>query len=270
MLRDLEKFRGIAIFGSAYRIMLESDSHAPGSVDRVLMREMVKLCHETIDFLYSVYTPMKVQYEKGSRPALDHYVEDIIGRASSRERIVENIARFTSRLQEKAEQDLDKIQIGGMEEEIIERGSDWCTDLARVGCVLCQVAGFPSRLTTLIDTKKAYSGHVIIEVYRGKVWGAVDPTTNVIYRYRNGKPTTTWQLMNNPELVKQHFRGESTPYTNPNRFREAAITNYFVWRWKDYDYSVSGVNDYYRSILEMAEKGWPGGQRWLHDEDKST
>jgi len=247
-------FRGIGIFGPAYRMMLENDSHAPSSVDNVLLREMVKLCSETVDFLYSTHTPVDVQYEKGSRPKLDLYVEDI-GKASSEEGIIENIAQFTSRLQDIAEQDLDKVQVGGMEEEIIERGSDWCTDLARVGCVLCQVAGFPSRLISLVDAKKAYSGHVIIEVYRARVWGAVDPTTNVIYRHRNGKPATTWQLMNDTKLVDQHFRDESTPYTNPNQFREAAITNYFVWRWKEHDYTMSCVNDYYRSILASDNSG---------------
>jgi len=232
------------------------------------MEEMVKLCPETVDFLYSSYTSVEVQYEKGIRPELESYIQNITSEASDWD-VVERIAQFTSSLQEKAEQDLDKVQVGGMEEEIIERGSDWCTDLARVGCVLCQVAGFPSRLIALINPKKAYCGHVIIEVYRTGVWGAVDPTTNVIYRYQNGKPATTWQLMNDPKLVEQHYRDESTPYTSPDWFREAAITNYFVWRWKEYDYTASGVNDYYRSILEMSEKGWPGGQRWLHGEDRS-
>jgi hypothetical protein len=33
---DLERYRGIGQFGRAYRIMLENDAHAPGSVDRVL------------------------------------------------------------------------------------------------------------------------------------------------------------------------------------------------------------------------------------------
>ena len=27
------------------------------------------------------------------------------------------------------------------------------------------------------------------------------------------------------------------------------------------------MNDYYRSILSMADRGWPGGLRWLHGED---
>ena len=269
-MKDVERFRGIGQFGPAYQVMLENDSHAPGSVDRVLLEKMVKLCHETVDYLYSEYTSQKILYKKGTRPKLELYLKNIVAESPSDEAIIEGIARFTSSLQEKAESDLDQMQVGGIEEEIIERGSDWCTDLARISCVLCQIAGFPARIIILANTEKAYSGHVVIEVYRAGVWGTVDPTTNVIYRYPSGKPASTWDLMNDPQLIKMHYRDESTFYTNPGRFRAGAIINYFIWRWKDYDYTVSGVNDYYRSILKMANKGWPGGQGWLHGEDKRT
>jgi transglutaminase-like putative cysteine protease len=270
MFKGIERFRGIKQFGQAYGVMLENDSHAPGSVDRVLMQEMVKLCSETSGYLYSAHTPIEVLYERGTRPKLESYVENLTAQAASDEEVVEEISQFTSRLQEKAEQDLDKVRIGGLEEEIIERGSDWCTDLARVGCVLCQIVGLPSRLVTLVDVEKPYSGHVIIEVYRAGVWGAVDSTTNVVYRHASGNPATTWELMNDPKLIGLHWRDESTPYTNIGQFRAAAISNYFVWQWKEYNYTVSGVNGYYRLILEMADKGWPDGLRWLHGEDRAT
>lgn len=248
-------------------MMIENDSHASGSVDRVLGENMLKLCSQTVEYLYSDYTPIKQHYKRGSRPKLESQVKEIIYKSSKYEEMVVKITQFVSRLHEKAEQDLDKVQIGGLEEEIIERGADWCTDLARVGCVLCQVAGLPTRTVTLINTEKAYSGHVILEVHRTGVWGAVDPTTNVIYRHDNDYPATTWELMNDPKLVKQHWRDESMAYTKAEQFRAAAIVNYFVWQWKEYNYTISGVNEYYRSILKMSDKGWPGGLRWLHNED---
>ncbi|MBE3576189.1 MAG: hypothetical protein IMX00_00585 [Limnochordales bacterium] len=40
-----------------------------------------------------------------------------------------------------------------------------------------------------------------------------------------------------------------------------------VWEREKYNYDPSGLNPYYRSILEMAERGWPAGLRWLHGED---
>ncbi len=264
---DISRYQGLAQFGPAYRVMLENDAHARGSVDRVLMENMVRLCTETADYLYSEYTPTETFYSKGARPQLEHYVEKILQTCDSDEKCVESIARFTGGLQGRACQDLDLLEIGGTEEEIIARGSDWCADVARVGCSLCQVAGFPARIVYLVDTEKAYSGHVSMEVFRTGVWGAVDPLTDVLHRHSGGSPASTWALVNDTQLVERHFRGESTPYTTPGQFRAAAISNYFLREQTAYDYTVSGINEYYRSILEMSEQGWPGGLRWLHGED---
>jgi hypothetical protein len=56
-------------------------------------------------------------------------------------------------------------------------------------------------------------------------------------------------------------------YSQPEQFRAAAIANYSVADRDGYDYTVSGVNDTYRSILTESARGWPGGLRWLHGED---
>ena len=44
---NLERFRGIGQFGPAYRKTMENDAHAPGSVDRLLLQRMVRLCRDT-------------------------------------------------------------------------------------------------------------------------------------------------------------------------------------------------------------------------------
>ncbi len=266
-MTNLSEYQGIGQFGKAYKFMFENDPHCPGSVDRVLFENMTRVCSETSDCLYKEYTPTRSFYEQGTRPKLQHYVQEVTAGCHSDEECIEAMSEFTSGLRENASGDLNTILFGGTEEEIITRGSDWCPDVARVGCVLCQVAGFPSRMVYLIDPDKAYSGHAIIEVYRAKVWGAVDTLTNVVYRHSTGEPASTWDLMNNPQLIECHWRGESTPYTTVDQFREAAVSNCFVWRWWDYDYTVSRINDYYRSILEMSDQGWPGGLRWLRGED---
>jgi hypothetical protein len=118
----------------------------------------------------------------------------------------------------------------------------------------------------LADTQKAYSGHDIVEVYRCGVWGAVDPSTSVIYCHGDGAPATTWNLMGDPSLVEAHG---PAAHTNPGQFRRAAIANYFVWQRGAHTYAVSRLNNYCRSILEMSDKGWPGGLRWLHGEDEA-
>lgn len=263
----LSRYQGTGQFGLAYQIMLENDPHAPGSVDRVLMERMIRLCPETAPYLYTEYTPTQVRYEKGSRPEIERYVGAAISGCRSDEERLEGLVTFTSSLGEAAHQDLDAMRVGGTEEEIIARGSDWCADVARVGCVLCQVAGFPARLVYLADTQRAYSGHVIIEVFRWGAWGAADPATAVVYRHPDGRPASTWDLMNQPHLIQAHWRGAATPYTTVEQFRSAAISNYFVSDRQNYDYTISPINAYYRAILEMSHQGWPGGLRWLHGED---
>jgi len=267
---DISAYQGISRFSRAYRVMAENDTHAPGSVDRVLLNEMVRLCPETAGYLYNRFTPTKVSYKKGTRPVLEKYVEEISSACNNEEELVDGVARFTSGLGEAADVDIDSMLFGGTEEEIIERGSDWCTDVARVGCILCQVVGLPSRIVYLADTEKAYHGHAIIEVFRAGAWGAVDSVTSVVYRHPSGKPASTLDLMNSPDLINAHYTGKLTYYSNPGQFREAAVSNYFVSDWKNYDYTVSRVNPYQRSILEMSDKGWPGGFRWLHGEEEQA
>lgn len=269
-MTDLRQYMGTSQFGPAYRIMLENDAHAPGSVDRVLMERMVRLCPQTSAYLYTEHTPTQITYRRGLRPELERYVDQIAADCSSDEDEIAAIARFCSDLGKTAPQDLDEMLVGGTEEEIVRRGSDWCTDVARVGCVLCQIAGFPARLVYLADTDQAYSGHDIIEVHRDSTWGAVDPTTAVIYRHPEGTPASTWELMNRPEWIEAHRRATSAFYTRAGQFRSAAISNYFVGEWEDYDYTISPINSYYRSILEMSDQGWPGGLRWLHGEDTES
>ena len=258
---NLSEYTGLNQFGPAYQIMLENDSHASGSVDCVLMTRMIRICQETAEYLYTAYTPTEIK--KGARPELERYVNDACENDEDR---IRGIASFCSGLSAKVEgQSLDDMLFGGSEEEIIQRGSGFCTDIARVGCALCQVAGFSSRMVFLADTVQAYSGHVLIEVHRDGIWGTVDTSTNVIYRYPDGKPVTTWELMNNTRLIEAYQR-DNAIYTYTGQFRSAAISNYFIG--EKYDYTVGKLNDYYRSILEMSDRGWIGGLRWIHGEDK--
>ena len=263
------RYKGIGQFGRAYQIMLENDCNAAGSVERVLLGRMVRLCPETAGYLYGRYTPPELHYQRGSRPELEGHLEVAVADCGSDEEKIAGICRFCHGLQARATDDLEEMQVGGTEEAVIRRGSDWCTEVARVGCVLCQIAGLPARMVYLFDTGRAYSGHAMTEVFRDGVWGAVCPHTDVIYRRPDGRPASVWELKKNAGLIEAHARAEGRTYTRVGQFRGAAVSNYFVWEWEQYDYTVSRINDYYRSILEMESEGWPGGIRWLHGEDLS-
>ena len=246
--------------------MLENDTHAQGSVDRELAASMVRLCEETAAHLYNAYTDLHVGYVTGSRPALEESLSEITLTAVAPGQLISAIANFTQGLAGKRPRGLDALRFGGTEEQIIARGSEWCTDLARVGCALYQVGGYPSRIVFLFNLAAAYSGHVIVEVYRSETWGAIDTNSAVVYQKDDGAPATTWELMNDAQLVNRH-KGPEAWYTQPEQFTAAGIANYPVRDAQRYDYTVSGVNDYYRAILTMGGQGWPGGLRWLHGED---
>lgn len=265
---DISGYEGSGQFGPAYQFMLDNDTHAPGSVDRMLIERMVRLCSETADYLYGDFTPTELRYEVGSRPQMEDCLRQAGADRGDEEERVERICGFCAELGQRGTDDLDQIRFGGTEEQIVQRGSDFCGELARVACVLSQIAGVPARMVMLADTRKAYWGHVIIEAFRAGVWGAADTTTNVVYRHRDGRPATTWELMNDPRLIEAARRGTETIYTTPGTFRAAAIANYLAGDWRKYDYAVCGANDYYRSILDMSMRGWPGGIRWLHGEDE--
>jgi transglutaminase-like putative cysteine protease len=265
---DLDAFRGTVVFGRAYQFMLEHDTHATGSADREIVDATIRLCPETAEYLYRAHTPLDVGYVRGSRLQLEAIVSRCLRAAASTEEQVSAIARFTRGLGQHAEQDLDEMQVGGTEEQIVERGTNWCTDVARVACVLYQIAGFPCRIVHLFDLDQAYSGHVVVEVHRAGVWGAVDSNTGVVYRHAKGTPATTWDLMNDPSLVLAH-QGPGAWYTSVGQFRAAGISNYFCWEAGKYDYTISGLNEYYLAILTMADQHWPGGLRWLYGEDNA-
>jgi transglutaminase-like putative cysteine protease len=230
---------------------------------------MVRLCRETADSLYtSSFTPLEVRYIRGTRPKLEAILDSLCTTGQGSEEGLAAIVEFTRRLGDGAEQDLKKVRIGGTEEEIIGRGSDWCTDVARVACALCQVAGFPCRIVNLFDIEQAYSGHVIVEAHRAGHWGALDSSTGIVYETADGLPASVWDLMNTPGLVEERRKNPRAFYSTSGQFRAAGIANYFVWESSRYDYAVTRINDYYFSILSMSSKGWPGGLRWLHGENE--
>lgn len=250
--------------------MIRRDPHAPRSMDRKLLARMVGLDSTTTWVLYSRAPRPRPAYELGTRPVLEALVSGIAPLHFGVEARVRALAQFLSRMRPATPVDVVGLRFGGTEEEIIARGSDWCTDVARVACALFQIAGFPSRIVFLANTSKAYSGHAIVEVFRQRRWGAVDPLHGVVYCLGKAVPATTWELMSRNELVDRHFRGKVIRRTRRGQFRAAAIVDYPLSRTAHQRYPVSKVSRYYRSILRMSNRGWPGGLRWIHGEDESS
>jgi transglutaminase-like putative cysteine protease len=261
---DLCAARGPDVLGRAYATLLAHDVHTEGSVDRVLWSSMVLISEPSMAMLYA--PPPPVRYAAGSRPVLEARVAALCADAEDVETFLERTGAAFAAVAASDDTPIDDAVFGGTEEEILERVTDWCVDVSRATCALCQVAGFPARLVALADLDVAYSAHQIVEVYRGGAWGALDPISGVVYRYPDGRLASVRDLQRDPDLVDSHA-SRAAIYTRPGQFRSAAIFTYDIGDADRFDYSVSRVNDYYRSILEHAAIGWPNGLRWLHGED---
>jgi transglutaminase-like putative cysteine protease len=265
----LRTCQGIDQFGPAYGVMLRQDSPDPGSADRRALENMIRVCDATAEYLYSDYTPTDIRCKKGSRPGLEEALRSAGADEGEAPRRIRRIARFCRRLGARvAGQAPADVRVGGREEEIIARGSDWCSDISRVACALCCVAGIPARIVFQANPNRPYNGHVIIEAYRQGQWGAVDPTCNVVYRRADKSPASVWELMNAPDLVRAHYRNEGTLYANPDQFSLSAIVNYDLVASADLHGEAAPLSEYSLRVLEMSVAGWPGGRRWLFGEEQ--
>ncbi len=259
--------RGLGVFGPAYANLFARDPHADGSVDRVLQARMVCWSPATHARFYGRPAPARSRYRAGSRPGLERCLRAWGGDRRDDEPFVDALARFTSHLRPRGADDPDALRFGGTEEAILRRGSDWCTDVARVAAALAQAAGRPARLVALADLRRAYSGHMIVEVARGRRWGALDPLTGVVYRTAAGRPLSVAQLRRDPARLRAYARKYRTELSAPAQFRGVAFVGYPIERRADFRYPVSRISPYYRAVLALAADGWPGGRTWRFGED---
>lgn len=265
--------KGIGSFGKQYEIMYKNDVQAEGSVVRTLFEQMIKLDDISVEYLYNSYTDLGNRYKSGSRVLFENIVDAIKGQTDSE--TVDNIILYCRNIVENCDTDTDNMVFGGTEEEIVERGTYWCTDIARVACVMFQVAGFPSRMITTANTKFAYCGHELAEVYYNGKWGVTDPTSGVVVRHQDGTPASAWEIHNDCNVANKIFYQQSPEsekesyflYSPGEQYESVGISNYYVDEKENYDYTTSMVNDYCKEILKHSDEQWAGGIRWIHGED---
>ncbi len=264
---SLAMFRGARGFPRPYQMMFRSYPTPEGSVEHVLLDRWLYLCEATKDVLYSDEMPSRPRYRQGERPEIERFVWDVCEAERDPIVVVDRIRTGLARLAEGTNIPWPDLRFGGTEEEILARGTNLCGDLSRLACIAYQVAGLPSRLVFLADPLRPYYGHGIVEVWRDGAWGAVDCLSNVVYRHADGGPASVWDLQQDPGLIVRHQHGDFTTYVQPGQFRHAAIVDYPIEERPGFSYGVGRVTPYYAAILEMADRGWPGGSRWLHGED---
>lgn len=240
--------KGYGVFGKAYETMLRNDLHDLNSIDHKLIREMILLEADSYPVLY------------GARPAapdmkahgLYNFAQSFRGGSDSV--TIQSILDYTSKIASDFSLSFEEMRFGGTEQEILSRGTDWCADMARVAVVLLNCLTIPARILYLANVEKAYNGHVIVEAFYEGKWGVIDPIYG--YSFYEREPLDAYTLMREPD----HLKAYDAQYRD--HFRKIAISQYDPLD-TDHDYSVSGINDYYRTLLSAAHNG-----RWLMGEDE--
>ena len=226
--------KGIGIFGKQYEYGYKHETHAPGSVVRVIFDEMIKLDADSYNFLYQSYTDLRSYYQAGSRPYLENIAATLIDETDAA--TIDRIIQYCKSIVDSCETATEDFIYGGSEEEVIARTSYWCTDIARVACILFQIAGFPSRIIVTANTKFPYCGHVIAEVYTDGKWCVTDPNTGVVIRYEDGCPASAWDVHLDYDIANRVYlrsdpnrmEGNAIFFPPGEQFESVGIANYYV------------------------------------------
>jgi len=154
-------------------------------IDREQAQGMIRLCPETEAILYGDYSPTRIRYRRGSRPALESIASKFAGDAAER---VLAAMRWT------AKNVVHPHFLGPLpadralsEEGIIDSKCGWCNEQCRVFIGLCEVMNIPARLAFLFH-KNSRTAHTASEVYIDGKWAFHDVT----YKLRVSLPDGTF------------------------------------------------------------------------------
>lgn len=254
------------VFGPAYAAMYANDLHAPGSVDRVIWDRMVLVCERTTAKLYEA--PSSSAYRAGSRPGLEARVAFLPRVQENAEAFLDALGTWFAETAARDETPIDEAVFGGTEEQIVERVTD-LVRRPRPGGVCFMPGSWPPGTTRHRRQHQSRLQRTRTDrSFPLRGMGSPLPHHRRDLPPQRGPASQCCRSAGRPGPGPSlaHQRG-GAPYTFPEQFATAAIATYAVADADSYDYTTSGVNAYYRSILAQAAKGWPGGLRWLHGED---
>ncbi|MDI9530725.1 MAG: transglutaminase domain-containing protein [Chloroflexota bacterium] len=237
---------GYGVFGKAYEVMYAHDLHNPASIDHELMKNMILLDDQSAAILYS----RVVRHNYGGHE-LYQFAQQF--KASIEKETIQNVLRYTQEIAAAFDTDFDDMLFGGTEKQILDRGTDWCSDMARVGAVLLQCLGIPCRMLYLANPGKAYNGHVVNEAFYEGRYGVVDFIYG--YQFYDRTPKSAFEIQRNPEILAAY------PESYQGLFSAIAISEYDPCTPGN-NYSISRPNDYYLKLIHTDHENM-----WLMGED---
>lgn len=173
------------------------------SIEFQLRRRQVLLCPQTVDFLYRQYTPPDVRYQPGTRPVLEQTVREVTATCHDQQDKALALMRFCRDLYRKRKHiPFEDYVYGGTEEQLISKGEILCEALGRLFVSLCEVAGIPARIVM-----HDLGGHICAEARVEGRWGYLDPTTGVYALHPDGTLASTWEIWQDPALLRRQDSG---------------------------------------------------------------
>ncbi len=251
--------RGYDVFGKEYGVMFKNDLHALDSIDHQFLKDMILVDEQSVKLLYEA-TP-KIPYDV-KRHELFEFSQRF--KFSSEIETIRSILNFTSNIALNYDINFSEMIFGGKEKDIIKRGTDWCADMARVGCVLLQCNNIPVRIVHIVNINKAYYGHVVCEAFFNDGYGMCDFIYGVLGY--DDIPISAWEMRLNKDLVTKCYSRDYKVYSKGSDFEglfsEIAINEYNIMDINN-KYTESKPNQYTLRIINENHEG-----KWFMGEDK--
>ncbi len=240
--------------------MIDNRVFKRGTVDAVLQDSSLKLVPQNIDNFYfcdDYARYIDINKLKDKRSELFRLAERITSGVYSDEQKLDRILNYTATLSKNfplENQNNEKIYKtpkeyfwGGTEELLIFKGSDWCAEVARVFCALCQCSNIPARI---IYTFSRVDGHIINEAFIEGRWILVDSTNGFIYRHEEEYASLEKMVFDkNYRIESLKTYTQKYYYSKPCYFEHVFISFYWVSEYEKYNYEISFCNEYYEAKL---------------------
>ena len=221
---DLSKYTGMPEWSKRVNPRWHCySSYTPGrSIELKQLDESVAAAPETVDYLYSEFTPKRVDYVRGTRPLLEMIVDAVCADCKT----ARDKATALVRWRRANITHLGKCGLG-TEEEIILGGYSMCHDASRTLITLAQVAGLGARMVIGLNAETG-GGHTLTEIFVDDKWAIFDPSACIPWPFHelpDGTLANCWDIKQDPtiptrsrqELVEKPRPGMKVGVT-PERF----------------------------------------------------
>ncbi len=238
---------GYDIFGKPYGQMFRNDLHSPDSIDHQFLKTMILLDDKSYNDLYNV------QYKHLDMSNHELYLFSVKFRRETDKDTIDAVLNYTSDIAKNYDLSFEKMSFGGTEKQIIERGTDWCSDMARVCCVILKCLNIPSRILHIADINKAYNAHVVCEAFYEDEYGVIDPIYG--FRFYRDRPLNAYYLLKKHNEFSFGYDGYMDLYG------AIAINEYDPLG--NNNYSITKPNKYYLQLINSEHKN-----KWFLGEDE--